>query len=172
MKLKRQPLHRFQRVLLALCVVLSAYTIYELFRPQQASEFAQTTEQDTQTIAALLQQAGVDIPPIETFVEIIERPLFMQDRRPYVAPAPVVIREPEPQAPAAPDITEQISLRATIIIGEKRIALIQELANGSQLRLNQGEAYNGWTLTGVETGEISMKKGEEVKQIQLKKGQS
>ena len=91
-----------------------------------------------------------------------------------MAPVPVVVSEPEPEPVimVEPDITEQISLRATIIIGKKRIALVQELAIGKQRRLNQGDAYNGWTLTRVETDGISMQKGEEVRQIELKKGQS
>lgn len=121
----------------------------------------------------LLQETEGDIPLIEAFAEIIERPLFMENRRPYVAPTPVVVREPEPEPVVLvePDITEQVSLRATIIIGEKRIALVQELAAGKQRRLAQGEAYNGWILTNVETDGISMQKGEEARQIKLKKGQ-
>ena len=172
MKLKRQRLNYLLGVMIVLCVGLSGFTVYELVRPNQIPHLAYAANQDAQAAATMVDETGSDIPFIEAFAEIVERPLFMENRRPYSAPAPIVINEPEPQLPVEPDITEQIILRATIIIGEKRIALIQELANGKQLRLSQGEQFNGWTLAGVETNAISMKKGDEVKQIELKKGQS
>ena len=172
MKLKRQRLNYLLVVMIVLCVVLSGFTVYELVRTHQVPHLAHAANQDAQTAATMVDETGWDIPSIEAVAEIVERPLFMENRRPYTAPAPIVIIEPEPQLPVEPDITEQITLRATIIIGEKRIALIQELANGKQLRLRQGEQFNGWTLTGVETNAISMKKGDVVKQIELKKGRS
>ena len=173
MKQKRTPLRNTRRSLTVLCVVLAGAAVYELVRPHHIPQLVRQAGRASQDVTALLPQREGDVPPLETFVEIIERPLFTENRRPYVAPAPAVIREPEPVvAPVEPDITEQISLRATIIIGKKRIALIRELAIGKQRRLNQGEAYNGWTLTHVETDGISMQKGEEVRQIELKKGQS
>lgn len=172
MKHKRKPLRNTRRMMTVLCVILAAAAVYELARPHRIAQFELRAGRDAEDVSALLQVREGDIPPLAAFAEIIERPLFMENRRPYVAP--VVVREPEPEpvAPVEPDITEQIALRATIIIGKKRIALIQELAIGKQRRLNQGEAYNGWTLTQVETDGISMQKGEEVRQLELKKGQS
>lgn len=174
MKHKHKPLRHFRHMLTVLCVILAAAAVYELARPYHTPQLERQAGWAPGGVSALLQAREGDIPPIETFAEIIERPLFMADRRPYVAPVPVVVREPEPEpvVTVEPDIAEQISLRATIIIGEKRIALVQELAIGKQRRLNQGEAYNGWILTRVETDGIFMQKGEEVRQIELKKGQS
>lgn len=172
---KRHPLQHVQRFLVILCLALAGYTVYELGRPQRVLPLERDTEQAVRVVPALLPEPGGDLPPVTAFAEIVERPLFMENRRPYVAPAPapvtVIEPEPPPAAPVEPDITEQVSLRATIIIGEKRMALIQELAMGEQRRLNRGEAYNGWTLTGVDTDSISMRKGEVVRQITLKKGQ-
>lgn len=172
MKHKRKPLRNTRRAMTVLCVILAGAAVYELARPHRIAQLELKAGRNAEDLSALLQEREGDIPPLAAFAEIIERPLFMENRRPYVAPAPVVVREPEPAAPVEPDITEQIALRATIIIGKKRIALIQELAIGKQRRLNQGEAYNGWTLTRVETDGISMQKGEEVRQLELKKGQS
>lgn len=173
MKHKRKSFRNTRRMLTVLCVILAIAAVYELVRPHRIPQLEHQAGRDAKAVSALLQEREGDIPPIAAFAEIIERPLFMENRRPYVAPAPVVVREPEPEPVAPePDITELIALRATIIIGKKRIALIQELAIGKQRRLIQGEAYNGWTLTRVETDGISMQKGEEVRQIELKKGQS
>lgn len=171
MKQTRKPLRNTRRTLTVLCAILALAAVYELARPHRIPQFEREAGPDAQELSALLQETEGDMPPIEAFAEIIERPLFMENRRPYVAPAPVAVKAPEPApAPVEPDITEQISLRATIIIGEKRIALVQDLAAGKQRRLKQGEAWNGWTLTRVETDAISMQKGEEVRQIALKKG--
>ena len=172
MKHRRKPLWNTRRLMTVLCVMLAIVAGYELARPHRIPLLEYQAGRDAEAVSALLQEREKDMPPIAAFAEIIERPLFMENRRPYAAPAPVPVREPEPVAPVEPDITEQIALRATIIIGEKRIALVQELAIGKQRRLSQGEVYNGWTLTRVETGGISMQKGEEVRHIELKKGQS
>ena len=172
MKQKHKPLRNIRYILMALCVILAGVAVYELVRPHYVPQLEQEAGQDagTGSASALLQELEGELPPIEAFVEIIQRPLFMENRRPYVAPVALREPEPEPVAPVEADITEQVSLRATIIIGEKRIALIQELAIGKQRRLRQGETYNGWTLVNVETDGISMQRGEEVRQIALEKG--
>ena len=173
MKQTRKPLRNTRRMLAALCVILAFAAVYQLARPHRLPQLEREAGRDAEDLSALLRETAGAMPPLAAFAEIIERPLFMENRRPYVAPAPVAVRAPEPApAPVEPDITEQISLRATIIIGEKRIALVQDLAVGKQRRLKQGESFNGWTLTHVETDGISMQKGEETRQIALKKGQS
>ena len=69
-------------------------------------------------------QSGTNrpVPPPEAFSEIIERPLFMENRRPFV-PAPNKKRERP--GPVEPDISAQISLSAIAITDDKRIALIE-----------------------------------------------
>ena len=160
------------RVLVVLCAIFCGITAYELVRPYYPVYDATSSNRDEEPSAETSVAVSEAIPSVDAFSEIIERPLFMENRRPFVPPAPVVTEKPETPRPAEPDITTQISLRATIIIGDKRIALIQVLGDGKQQTLRQGEAFNGWTLADIQTDSISMKKGNEVRRIDLNTGPS
>ena len=172
MNINQQASRVFGRTLVVLCAILCGVTVYELGRPYYPAYDETSVSRGEQAVAETPVAANEALPSIDAFSEIIERPLFMENRRPFVPPAPVVTKKPETPRPAEPDITTQISLRATIIIGDKRIALIQVLGDGKQQQLRQGEAFNGWTLAEIQTDSISMKKGNEVRRIDLNTGPS
>ena len=171
MNFNREAIRLFRGVLVGLCAILCGVTAYELVRPYRPAYPASSPAQDKGAVAAAMGTADEAVPPMEAFSEITERPLFREDRRPFVPP-PAPPQEPEMPPPAEPDITTQIALRATIIIGDKRIALIQVHGNDEQQKIRQGEAFNGWTLADVQSDSISMKKGDEVRRIELNTGPS
>lgn len=172
MNINQQALRVFSRALAVLCAISCVVTTCELVRPYDTAYDAAFIDGGEEAPADTTMPASETIPAIDAFSEIIERPLFMENRRPYVPPAPVVTKKPETPRPEEPDIATQISLRATIIIGDKRTALIQVIVDGKQQKLRQGEAFNGWTLADVQTDSISMKKGNEVRRIDLNTGPS
>ena len=148
-----------RRLLLGASVGLAGYSVYEWTRPHVAPDIMPSAKQDA---AALLTNIGAgtyDLPAIETFAETLERPLFRADRRPYTAPQPVTIDEPALAPVPEIPLTEQVALRATIIIGEKRIALLHDMVNDSPLQLSQGDSVHGWTLTEVGTNSVALQKG-------------
>lgn len=172
MNFNRQVIRLFQGGLVALCAILCGVTAYELVRPYRPAYPAPSPSQDKDAVAATTGTGDEAVPPMEAFSEIMERPLFREDRRPFVPPPAPPAQEPEMPPPVEPDITTQIALRATIIIGDKRIALIQVHGNDEQQKIRQGEAFNGWTLADVQSDSISMKKGDEVRRIELNTGPS
>lgn len=159
MKPALQTVRSLRRLLLAACVCLAGYAVYEWTRPYAAPDSAPPAR----TVASGLMESVIarahDMPPLETFAETLERPLFRTDRRPYEAPPPVVIDEPAPAPVVEIPLDEQVALRATIIIGEKRIALLHDVVNDSPLRLNQGDSVHGWTLSDVDTNSVTLQKG-------------
>ena len=103
-------------------------------------------------------------PPLDTYSEVVERPLFREDRRPYI-PEPTVEREPP--GDTGPDITTLISLSATVINEDERIALIERKQDRKLQQLRQGEEFNGWTLNQIQADDITMQKGQETRHITL-----
>ena len=157
-----QALRCFQAVLIVLCGIFSGYTLYELVRPYGLTSATLSTHQD----ALVMSETRADRPvlPPKAFSEIVERPLFMENRRPL---APEERSRPERPAQAEPDIATQISLSAIVIADDDRIAIIRSKQDRKLKKLRQGETFNGWTLTDVQTSHIAMQKGPDTRQIEL-----
>lgn len=167
-KLNPEASNRFQRILIVLCGILFLSVVYELVRPYQFSPAAPSAVQDTQpVIETLRHNANRAALPAETFSEIIERPLFMDNRRPYAAPGSTGAEKHKRPHRTGPDILTLISLSAIVITNEKRIALIEDNRTGKLQQLHQGEMYGGWTLTDVGTNSIAMQKGPATRSIEL-----
>ena len=77
-------------------------------------------------------------PPLSVFAAVVERPLFVPDRRP---------RDPEPQAQA-----DAGALRLVGVVASKdRMAAVLRDGDGRTYTLAAGEAGPGWRVTLVES---------------------
>ncbi|MDE0155646.1 MAG: hypothetical protein OXS28_08600 [Gammaproteobacteria bacterium] len=157
-----------RRLLLGACVCLAGYSVYEWTRPYAPPDTAPPASRDASALMESVIATTPDLPPIETFAETLERPLFRADRRPYEAPQPVIVDEPAPAPVVEIPLGEQVALRATIIIGEKRIALLHDLVNDIPLRLSRGDDVHGWTLSEVDTDSVVLQNGEARARLALK----
>jgi len=108
------------------------------------------------------------IPDISEFDEVINRPLFFADRKPYVYVAPVKPTKPSNQKKkTVPKKAEQYSLNAVIITPERQLAIIQSGRSKTLQRLSLGEEIEGWTLETIESRSVLLKKGNETKNLEL-----
>lgn len=165
MKLRQQTMRITLAGLAAMCLLLSGITLYEWVRPFRLSTDTPLIQPNKEpAVAEPKALANRPVSSLETFSEIIERPLFRKDRRPYVPETPI---EPEPVRDTRPDITTQISLSAVVIDGDERIALIERKHDKKLQQLRQGETFNGWTLNHIQADDITMQKGQETRQIAL-----
>ena len=165
MKLSQQALRITRLTLIAMCVLSSCLMVYEWVRPYGLSANPPLISPDKEVaVAAPETLANRPVPPLGTFSEMIERPLFREDRSPYVPEAPT---EPEQPRDTGPDITTQISLSAIVIDEDERIALIERRQDKKLQQLRQGEKFNGWTLNQIQADDITMQKGQETRQIAL-----
>jgi hypothetical protein len=146
-----------------LVVILDTNRDYELTAAGESENQAIEGNQQTAGEAAL-----VSAKPLGDYDQIIERPLFMQDRRPYVAEGlaqtPQKNRRQKPTARIAQD---EYILSAVIITSKKRIALLQSQREKKLQKLHQGDELDGWTLTDIQPAWVSLKKGAEIKQLDL-----
>ena len=167
-KLNPKASSYFQRLLVVLCGVLLLSIVYELVRPYQFFPAVPSTVQDKQPVIETLQfNANRTALSTEAFSEIIDRPLFMANRRPYVAPVSTDAKKRKGLHQTEPDILTLISLSAIVITNEKRIALIEDNRTGKLQQLHLGEMYEGWTLKDVGTYSIAMQKGPDTRSMEL-----
>lgn len=161
-----QTVRFLRRLLLGACFCLAAHTAYEWVRPYHAPVALPSATRDALALTESITAATPTLPPIGTFAETLKRPLFRTDRRPYEPAQPVPVDEPAPAVEIP--LNEQVALRATIIIGERRIALLHDLVNDSPLRLSRGDSVHGWTLSEVETGSVALQKDGARERLALK----
>ncbi len=115
------------------------------------------------------QTTTESIPPsprlIGEFNEIIERPLFMSDRRPFVAANTVAA--PDKRQADRTVAQEDFMLSAVIITGEKRIALLQSKKDRKLQKLHQGDELDGWMLKEIQPSEVFLTKGSKTRRLEL-----
>ena len=141
-----------------------------------AVEMFPTERLDTTPAAAEEENALPDMPApafaaepaaraVTEYAVVIERPLFMPDRRPYPPPAPITA----PPAAATRQAASPLDffLSAVIITPDKRIALVRSQRDGKTQKLLPGDEYEGWKLIGIEPDHISLRQGDEVRRLRL-----
>lgn len=155
-------------VCLALALLLAAVMDYSVqWRAAQLAALRTLAVQapPPETLADLPVLA--DPAPLDAYAELIERPLFAENRRPYQPPPPVT--EPEPPAPpAAPPSPLRAALTSIVITPDQRIALARDLGNGSTVRLERGSTLNGWTVERILPDKVIFVQGGEEEVLELR----
>jgi hypothetical protein len=101
--------------------------------------------------------------PLIHYAEIVERPVFIDARRPQEdeAPAP-------PEPPPEPD--QPLDLIGVLLIPGGAAALLRPTEpNAPVLRIAQGETVNGWQLQSVSADRVVLRKGAEIRELMLKR---
>jgi len=103
-----------------------------------------------------------EFPLINTYQEIIDRPLFMENRQPYISQTPETkksnIREPK---------SRQFSLSAIVITSDKSIAILQYAKGKTLQHIALGETIDGWTLTEIHEQQVVLEKGDNTQTLVL-----
>src|SRR5690606_4163999 len=105
--------------------------------------------------------AGLDLA---TLHDTVRRPLFEKGRRPVEPPreeraAPVKA----PSAPAAKRVVDRnaLTLMGVLTRGDGgAIALMRRNRTGEGVRLQEGEAIDGWTVERVEAARVLLRQGD------------
>lgn len=161
--------HYVQVFLAGLCLVFVLIIIIDMNSNYEITIAEDSVTKNTEEKwQATTDAALVAVKPLNEYDQIVERPLFMQDRRPY-APEQVVeaSQSNSRNKPVARTAQNDYMLSAVIITGNKRIALLQSNRNNKLQKLNQGDELDGWTLTDVQPAQVSLTKGTEVMQLEL-----
>ena len=107
-------------------------------------------------------------PDIADYADVINRPLFFEDRAPYIAPEPEA--PPTRIAPAtapAQNLNVPFTLSAIIISAGKRLAIIHYGRENTLQRIALGQSVDGWTFITIESHSVLVRKGDTTKNLEL-----
>jgi len=132
--------------LLALCVLLTGVLALESRNLVGIQEEGGANPRTP--AAAPIRQTPFLPPGIMTFNEIVQRPLFVEGRKP----------PPKPVAAKAVGIRTQplrLKLEGIAITPEASIALLRDEGNNEIVRLQKGMKHKGWELTEIGTDGVT-----------------
>lgn len=146
------------RALMAGCVVLALVAALQWLMPAAPAE--PRTDGSAEEEAALPEFEKIVLrpPAIVDLADMLERPLFFDDRR---------MPEPEEAAPPPPPTPLRLKLIGVALSGGTRVALLRNLVNNNLLQLAEGESHDGWTLDSVGAKAASFSRGPQKTELPL-----
>ena len=136
--MKRFSLSRPTRLLVTANLMLALVVAAQLLLPAQPGSAVAATSGDGGAQLPEFGNTSIPAPPIGQFVDMLERPLFIPDRR---MPKPEVKKAPPP-----PPRPLQLKLEGIAIAGSSRVAVLRNLNGNTLLQLAEGDTHDGWTL--------------------------
>jgi len=119
--------------------------------------------------------ADLALPPLESFSETLNRPLFTATRRP---PSPLAaLQGQQAAAPAQPERTgprgEKLVLGTYLLNGivvtpEQKIVLLKHAVSGKAVKVSEGEALDDWTVATVAPEYVILRRGDREERVSIR----
>lgn len=118
--------------------------------------------------------ADLSLPPIETFSETLNRPLFTATRRP---PSPLAVLQGQGEAPPAARPTGpkgeklvlgRYLLRGIVVTAEQKIVLLTQAGTNKSLRLKEGDKLDDWKIATVAPDHVVLTQGDKQEKVTLR----
>lgn len=112
---------------------------------------------------------STSILEITNYEEIVNRPLFHDDRKPVAGTSIETEKQPGKHKKKADTLksNQTLSLTAIVITPKTRLAIMQAGKSKALQRLTTGESINDWTLTGIQDRSVILKSGKETQTVEL-----
>jgi hypothetical protein len=98
------------------------------------------------------------MPPLDSYVEVVARPMFSPGRRPAAI---------DPVLDAAPASALALELKGVVHVADRRIAMFARDGESDVTRLEIGDTYGGWELVAIEQDYVIFQRGPEETRLQL-----
>lgn len=105
-----------------------------------------------------------ELLPRDEYAEVVERPLFLPDRRP---PPPPDVDEPEAEPPQTTEL-DGVDLTAVIITPEEVSAWLRAPGESKLQKRLLGEEFLGWTVKTIEPALVVLERQDETDEIHLR----
>lgn len=120
--------------------------------------------------------ADLALPPLETFSETLNRPLFTATRRP---PSPLTSLHGQAAAPgpATPERTgpkgERLLLgtyllNGIVVAADRKIVMLKHVGSGKTLRVGEGETLDDWTVASVTADQVTLRRGDREEKMSIR----
>jgi hypothetical protein len=104
------------------------------------------------------------LPAIDSYLQMVDRPLFMEGRKPGVETGPV----PAPEQIVPQANVQAMKLMGIILMPGTQVALLADDHNHYK-RVRIGEVFGGWTLLAVYPDHVQMGHGADNRELKLLK---
>lgn len=147
------------QALLAANVVLGLIVALQLSFPAGPSIADAAALPDGEASLPEFGSAALSPPTLGDLGDMLERPLFFDDRR---MPEP-----PKDETPPPPPKPLQLKLQGVALAGGSRVAVLRNLSNNLLLQLAEGDMHDGWTLDSVNSASATFSRGEQNTELML-----
>jgi general secretion pathway protein N len=116
--------------------------------------------------------ADLELPPIESFAETLNRPLFTATRRPP-SPLETIQGQAAPAKTAAKGekvILGKYVLRGVVVTPAEKLLLLRQTATGQTLRLREGDALEDWRVASITPEVLVLSRGGAEQKVPLRGG--
>jgi len=158
----------FIKLFFILIIAGLSFTLWsQISTPASLPADKKTEKKLIENSVIVFSEEQIEPSVITDYDEIIERPLFFDDRKPYVYVEPEKKQPDTKKKKTTPKKNEQYSLSAIMITSEKKLAIIQSGREKSLQRIALGESIDGWKIENIEPHSVLLKKGNESKNLTL-----
>lgn len=134
--------------------------IYQKLAGSSASDYVPVIASGrAPAVPAVPPEPRFDMPGLEAFDDILARPLFASSRRPVFGSSPT--------ASVVVSQTLGLSLMGVSISSSDKFALVAPSEGGSAFRLREGEDYQGWSLSQIQSNNILFRQGGREQRLEL-----
>lgn len=119
------------------------------FRHSLSQDKKSSRTPNPQTLGAAVSLEGLVLPAVSEFSETVERPLFMETRRPSPPALPGPVKKSEPPAPVT------FQLMGVLESPRGRLALIAD-SKGKYRKLREKDSIDGWEIIQIRTDRIQL----------------
>lgn len=169
--MKQQRPYQLTRVILAaVCISLVGLLFLQVMpwepdAPVTSAGAIMPDDSDSDTIEEQPEEQEQSVLSISAYDEIIQRPLFNQDRKPFVPTVEPETVAAQPAPPPPPP--RRITLLAVLINAEKRMAIMRVEDSNKLFRVAVGGSIDSWRLKEVMPHSATLVKGAETRQLKL-----
>jgi hypothetical protein len=145
------------------CTLLLAILVSELLFPPSPSVITPEASRTPQSPLPV-KKDDFSLPSLSQFQAIIERPLFLQSRR----PVPSATTETSPTASKETRLN-QYSLTAVVIVPDKRLALLRSTTDKKIHKIEEGQDLQGWKLKEIKDESALFQQVNESQELRLQR---
>ncbi|MEE4379665.1 MAG: hypothetical protein V2J55_19430 [Candidatus Competibacteraceae bacterium] len=154
-------------VLALFCFAMSALVVNAILNPPKlpTAQGVNPSNDSSPLAESMLSVQDFAVAPLDDYADIIERPLFLEARRP---PDPEQEEIAEPEAPA-PSEKQDVTflLQGVLVTPESTMALLRVEQDNKVVRLRVGEKEGDWQVESIQPDSVSLRSGEEVVKVSL-----
>jgi len=148
---------RTTEALIVASVVLSLFVAVQVLYPAAPLVADTGALPDDEASLPEFGSEALTPPALADLGEMLERPLFYDDRR---LPEP-----PKDETPPPPPKPLMLKLQGVALSGGSRVAVLRNTSNKLLLQMVEGEIHDGWTLDAITSSAARFSRGAQIAEL-------